>query len=233
MRVTLSAQLLDTLGRDIVLGRYEGRPFPTEGEIARQFSISRSVTREAIKMLTSKGMLLGRPKRGLVIQPQSSWSFLDSDVLRWMMERKFSLPLLRHYTELRRAIEPAAAGLAAVHHDASSVTRISHELSRVEAAERGEGDALAADIAFHVSILEATRNPYFIQFSGLIDASLRVSLRFTNRVKGQCASVRAHRAVLMAIRARKSREAQDAMTVIIDEVIGLIEMAGEGNHMSE
>ena len=109
----LTHGMLDTLGRAIVTGRYEHRPFPTEAEIAKTHGVSRSVTREAVKMLTAKGLVSARPRQGTIVQPASAWNLFDTDVLRWTLERKFSVDLLRHFNQLRVAIEPEAAALAA------------------------------------------------------------------------------------------------------------------------
>src|ERR1700712_5582902 len=104
---------LEAFGRAIVTGSYEGQRFPTEAELAAQHAVSRSVTREAVKMLTAKGLLTARPRKGTTVRPASYWNLFDTDVLRWLLERKFSLELLRQFSELRVAIEPAAAALAA------------------------------------------------------------------------------------------------------------------------
>ena len=64
-------------------------------------------------MLTAKGLLTARPRKGTTVQPPSRWNLFDPDVLRWLLERKFSLELLRQFSELRIAIEPEAAALAA------------------------------------------------------------------------------------------------------------------------
>jgi DNA-binding FadR family transcriptional regulator len=78
----LTYGLLDTLGRAIVTGFYDDSTFPTEAELARQHAVSRSVTREAVKMLTAKGLLTARPRKGTTVQPPSSWNLFDPDVLR-------------------------------------------------------------------------------------------------------------------------------------------------------
>ena len=58
----LTYAMLDALGKEIVTGVYDDRPFPTEAELARRHEVSRSVTREAVKMLTAKGLLTARPR---------------------------------------------------------------------------------------------------------------------------------------------------------------------------
>ncbi len=219
---TLTGQLLQSLGQAIVAGEFDGGGFPTEAEIAEHYRVSRSVTREAVKMLTAKGILAARPRSGISTQPQSHWSLLDPDVLRWMLERKFSYELLRHFTEMRLGLEPAAAALASKNASAEARLRIAHGLERMVAAERGDDDALAADIAFHVAILDATANPFFMQLDELIATALTISIRMTNRIKGHTASIPAHRRVLDAIEARNPTRAATAMTAILGEVANLI-----------
>ncbi|WP_116090526.1 FadR/GntR family transcriptional regulator [Sphingomonas crusticola] len=218
--------MLEDLGRAIVTGHYEGERFPTEDELTARYAVSRTVTREAVKMLTAKGLLKARPRAGTTVQPPSAWSVFDPDVLRWLLERKFSLDLLRHFNELRSAIEPQAAALAAVAGPSPAYDAIEAGLQRMEAAERGEDDTLEADIAFHIAVLEASANPFFLQFRDMVATALRTSIRFTNRFKGRAADVPAHRAVFTAIQASDPVAARAAMTAIIGEVMDFITTAG-------
>ncbi|MDB5707539.1 MAG: FadR family transcriptional regulator [Sphingomonas bacterium] len=225
----LTYGLLDSLGRAIVTGHYHEKTFPTEAELAKQHGVSRSVTREAVKMLTAKGLLSARPRQGTVIQPAASWNLFDTDVLSWLLERKFSLDLLKHFNQLRVAIEPEAAALAAEFGSAADLRRISEGLGRMEAAERGHGDALDADIAFHVAVLRASGNPFYAQFRDVVATALRTSIRFTNRVKGRTASVAEHAAVRDAIAVRDAEGARAAMRHLITEVFELIEHVETGD----
>lgn len=221
----LTFGLLEALGREIVTGRYDDERFPTEDELTARFEVSRTVTREAVKMLTAKGLLRAKPRAGTSVQPPSQWAVFDADVLRWMLERKFSLELLRHFNELRIAIEPQAAALAARAPQGPALQAIEAGLQRMEAAERGEDDTLESDIAFHIAVLEASANPFFLQFRDIVATALRTSIRFTNRFKGRSADVAAHRAVFTAIQARDPAAARDAMTDIIGEVMDFITTA--------
>lgn len=218
----LTYGLLDALGRAIVTGRYDDAEFPTEAELAKQHAVSRSVTREAVKMLTAKGLLTARPRKGTTVQPSSRWNLFDTDVLRWLLERKFSLELLRQFTELRVAIEPAAAALAASAADSDGIAAIRAGYERMEAAETGNDDPLDADIAFHIAILIACANPFYMQFRDLVETALRTSIRFTNRFKGRTASLPQHLAVLSAIEQRDADAAAAAMAVLIADVMTLI-----------
>lgn len=218
----LTQGMLDALGKAILTGHYDAAPFPTEGDLARQYGVSRSVTREAVKMLTAKGLLTARPRRGTSIQPQARWNLFDPDVLRWLLERKFSLDLLRQFTELRLAIEPTAAGLAATSAGPAGVAAIQAGCDRMVAAEAGDDDPLEADIAFHIAVLRASANPFFAQFQDVVTTALRTSIRFTNRFKGRTASLPQHQAVLIAIEQHHPDRAREAMTVLIADVMTLI-----------
>ena len=218
----LTLGLLDTLGRAIVTGRYETRAFPTEAELAKAHGVSRSVTREAVKMLTAKGLVSARPRQGTVVQPTGNWNLFDPDVLHWLLERKFSIDLLRQFNQLRIAIEPEAAALAAQFHDDADLAAIRAGLARMAAAEKGEDDPLDADIAFHIAILRASKNPFYAQFRMMVATALRTSIRFTNRVKGRSANIADHGAVADAIAARDAQEARLAMRRIIGDVLELI-----------
>ena len=221
----LTYGMLDAIGRAIVVGDYDGAIFPTEAELAKQHGVSRSVTREAVKMLTAKGLLSARPRQGTTVQPTTSWNLFDTDVLRWLLERQFSIDLLRQFNELRVAIEPEAAALAARVATADDIERVNAGLKRMERAERGEDDVLESDIAFHVAVLRASRNPFYAQFRDVVSTALRTSIRFTNRVKGRTANVADHAAVRDAIVAGNPEKARKAMRALISDVLELIDAA--------
>ena len=224
----LTYGMLDNLGRAIVTGHYDQRTFPTEAELARQHGVSRSVTREAVKMLTAKGLLSARPRQGTVIQPAGNWNLFDTDVLRWLLERKFSIELLVHFNQLRVAIEPEAAALAAGFAGPGDHRDIAAGLERMRAAEAGEEDPLDADIAFHVAILRASKNPFYAQFRDVVATALRTSIRFTNRIKGRTANIADHQAVAEAILAGDAAAARAAMRRLIQDVLTLIDGGPEG-----
>ncbi|MDQ2764485.1 MAG: FadR family transcriptional regulator [Pseudomonadota bacterium] len=218
----LTYGLLDHLGKTIVTGGYAEKRFPTEAELSKQHGVSRSVTREAVKMLTTKGLLSARPRQGTIVQPDSTWNLFDPDVLRWLLDRKFSIELLRNFNQLRVAIEPAAAALAADFADKDRLALIRSGFRRMQLAETGDDDPLEADIAFHVAILRASTNPFFAQFCDVVGTALRTSIRFTNRIQGRTADIAAHEAVLRAIEARDAEASRTAMLHIIDDVMTLI-----------
>jgi DNA-binding FadR family transcriptional regulator len=144
-------------------------------------------------------------------------------VLRWLLNRKFSLDLLRQFNQLRSAIEPEAAALAAMLADDNELAAISAGLERMKAAESGGDQILEADIAFHVAVLKGSKNPFFAQFQDVVSTALRSSIQFTNRIKGHSASIPDHAAVAQAILKRQPDKARAAMKKIVSDVLELID----------
>ena len=222
---TLTYGLLEAIGRSIVIGEYDKVSFPTEAELARQHRVSRVVAREAIKMLAAKGLLSARPRHGTIVEPNSKWNLLDTDVLRWTLERKFSLDLLEHFNQLRAGIEPEAAALAAAFADKKECAAITAGLARMKAADIGLDDRLESDIEFHSAILKGSRNPFYTQLQDLVQTALRFSIPFTNQIPGDWGHLAAHAAVRDAIVSKDPARARRAMQKLIRTALDKIENA--------
>ena len=226
----LTRRVVEALGQAIVTGTWDAAgAFPIEAELCARFGVSRSVVREAVKMLTAKGLLSARPRRGTVVEPEPHWNLLDPDVLRWLLERAPSPALLAEFTQMRLGIEPQAAALAAQavgRGQAGMLLPIREALARMQAAGAGQDDPLASDIAFHVAILHASGNRFLVQLRELVDTALRISIRMTNARKGVAlASVDDHARVLHAIEAGDPVAAAAAMRALLGEALDLIEAA--------
>ena len=226
----LTRRVVEALGQAIVTGTWDAAgAFPIEAELCARFGVSRSVVREAVKMLTAKGLLSARPRRGTVVEPEPHWNLLDPDVLRWLLERAPSPGLLAEFTQMRLGIEPQAAALAAqavCHGQTGWLLPIREALARMQAAGAGQDDPLASDIAFHVAILHASGNRFLVQLRELVDTALRISIRMTNARKGVAlASVDDHARVLHAIEAGDPVAAAAAMRALLGEALDLIEAA--------
>ncbi|MDE2182732.1 MAG: FadR family transcriptional regulator [Alphaproteobacteria bacterium] len=174
----LVTTIVEYMGRGIVSGSYSGAAERiTETDLSAEFGVGRSCVREALKALGAKGLLGLAPRRGLTVRPQSDWNLLDPDVLRWLADRKPSRGLVRDLIEFRLSAEPAMAGLAAGRTRGPEWSALKGATERVAAAEKGADDILAATIAFHACVVEASGNPFCKQLRALIDTSLRLSFR--------------------------------------------------------
>jgi DNA-binding FadR family transcriptional regulator len=224
-RHNLTHQLTHDLGMAIVQGVYPvGQGLPSEADLCLQYDVSRSATREAVKMLSAKGLISSRPKQCIRVLPESNWNMFDTDVLRWILSSKPSLSLLKEFTQVRVALEPQAAALASVTASYAQLEDIDKALARMVDADQGLDDPLEADIAFHTSILIASNNRFFVQLTEFISTALRVSIRYTNRIKGvPGADVKKHADILDSIKSRNPEKAKLAVVTILEEALELIE----------
>lgn len=225
MQRNLTHQLVHDLGLAIVQGQYAvNAALPSEADICKQFGVSRSATREAVKMLAAKGLLTSRPRQGIRVLPEARWNMFDTDVLGWLLNSRPSLELLLEFTQMRRGVEPNAAALAAENATPEAIADIEAALQRMKDAEAGLDDALESDISFHTAILAASGNRFFAQMSAFVETALRVSIRFTNAMKGVAgADVGAHAQILNAIKKRNPRVARSKVEALLAESIELIE----------
>ena len=224
-KLNLTQQLTHKLGMYIVQGKYStDNRLPSEADICTEFDVSRTATREAVKMLAAKGMISSRPKQGIKVLPQEQWNMFDTDVLEWILSANPSLELLKEFTQMRYAIEPEAAALAAKCADEDSLTPLRQAVARMHNADEGLDDALESDIAFHTAILAASNNRFISQMREFTSTALQVSIRYTNKIKGVAtADVVKHRAVLTAIEAGDSQKAKELMQDLLQEALDLID----------
>jgi DNA-binding FadR family transcriptional regulator len=226
-RITQS--IVEAIGIEILTGKHApAMLLPAEAAIAAQYNASRSVLREAIKVLSAKGLVVGRKRLGTMVTPPSQWNLFDPDVLRWTLQGEFSLPLLLEFTEVRLGIEPTAAGLAASRATADKVLLIEEGVDRMVAAERGEDDRLLADIAFHAAILEASGNRFYNRLKPFVETALQFSIRLTNTLsRDHDAKIEAHRRILDAIKVGDSATARVAAELMLLETRNLIRSGAE------
>src|SRR6476620_11614265 len=109
----LHGQVVHQVGVSIVRGELEPGELMPDDAIVAEPSVSRTVVREAIKVLAAKGLVESRPKTGTRVRPRSDWNLIDPDVLAWQLKAGPTREFLEDALELRRMIEPGAARLAA------------------------------------------------------------------------------------------------------------------------
>ncbi|GAA3827942.1 FCD domain-containing protein [Brevibacterium ammoniilyticum] len=165
----LHERVLDAVGRDIVSGALPPGVVVTTEELRGRYEVSLSVVREVVRVLESLGMVRPVRRLGLVILAMSEWTILDPLVIRWRMALR-PARLLRSLTELRVAIEPEAAALAAAHAEPGEAEEILLLAARMRAAGRtGDVEAfLTADAAFHRAVLRAGGNELFASFDTVV-----------------------------------------------------------------
>jgi DNA-binding FadR family transcriptional regulator len=221
--VNLTQSLVQKLGSSIVRGELPaGQPLPIEAELGKKFGASRTVTREAVKILSTKGLIGQRPRVGTYVHPEDRWDLLDSEVLTWILDRRFSYSLVREFLEVRIGIEPAAAALAAVNATDGEKDLLKQKLEKMKGAINGHFDPVAADIAFHSTILEISHNRFYHQLTPIVETALRFSIRVTNKAKGALADYDAHEKIYKAIRSGSPEASAKACRDLIREALALV-----------
>jgi DNA-binding FadR family transcriptional regulator len=125
-----------------------------------QFDVSRTVLREALKTLESKGLVEARPKIGTKVSPRNRWNYFDHMVLSWIFAAGVDEKLLRQLTEVRLAMEPQAAGNVALTRTIDDLRMMQYWVRQMEKSEASALNLAIADFEFHVTIAEAARNPF-------------------------------------------------------------------------
>ncbi|UZK70285.1 FadR family transcriptional regulator [Sphingomonas sp. S1-29] len=206
------------LGRSILAGAYRPGEFLL-GEVvfAEKLGVSRGVYREAVQVLTGKGLVESRRKLGTRVLPRNRWNMLDPDVLAWGLANNPDLHLLRSLFEIRAVIEPAAAAFAAERHDAADIERLRHALDSMGRLSVFNEEGRAADRDFHAAILTASRNDALITLSAGITAAVGWTSDLVSRGKATPRDpMPDHIAVYNAIADRDPTAAFQAMKDLVD-----------------
>ena len=171
----LHGQLVHELGRRIAGGELDpSQPLVPE-EIGQRFGVSRTVVRETLRVLQSKGMLRARQNVGTYIRPLREWNLLDPDVIQWRLQGDQARRNMRELIELRMAVEPQAAFLAAERADEPTRARLLDAVAAMEAAATARDfDAFTeADVRFHSTLFGASGNMMIEQLAMTVAAALR------------------------------------------------------------
>ena len=170
----LRNMVLDTLGREICSGAIGPDSTFTTESVEDRFQVSRPVVREALRALEALGLVVSKRRVGVRVQPLTQWNVYDLQVIRWRLAGPSRVAQLRSLTELRGAIEPAAARLAAMRAPLNQASELVGLAGRLWAAGR-EGDTerfLQLDREFHALVLEMSGNEMFAQLHHLVDEVL-------------------------------------------------------------
>ena len=221
----LHGSLLAALGMTIASGEYPaGRVLTLDG-VSAQHGVSRSVVREAVRVLESMGMVESRRRVGLTVQPAGKWNVFDPRLIRWRLEGGDRAAQLVSLSELRLGFEPAAAALAAQRADPDQCRVMAAAVSdMVMHGRSGDLDAyLAADKIFHQTLLEASGNEMFRALNGVVAEVLtgrthHGMMPATPNPK----AIELHDEVARAIRMRDAGAAERAMRAIIDEAASAV-----------
>ena len=213
-------QIAAILGTEILKGVYRpGTNIPPEAELIERFQVSRTVMREVMKTLTAKGFVTAKTRIGTRVLDPINWNYFDAHVLAWRvglgLDDEFRLSL----TEVRRAIEPIAAGLAARRRTAADIVALRDQVALMGRSGHTRRSFAEADLDFHLTVGAASGNPLLRSVGGVIEAALVASFSQSSPVDDADdheRTVNTHAAIVDAIEARDEQAAATRMLEAID-----------------
>lgn len=215
----MQKQVIERLGTAIAVGELLPSEQIVPEELAVRHGVSRTVIRECLKVLETKGMVLARQRVGTRIRPREEWNLLDPDVIRWRSSGPDSSRQIEELLAIRGAIEPLAARQASSMATEEQIAVLEQALSAMQVAVAAQDwDAFTeADVAFHRDLLASSGNLIIRQFAEPIEAAIRVRHRLhlvPDRLTEEI--IASHRAIATAIAEHDEVVAEHASRSIVD-----------------
>lgn len=215
----LHGSVVESLGRQIVVGELAPGTVLDIEQLEQELSVSRTVLREAFRVLSAKGLVDARPRHGTYVTSRNAWNALDSDVIRWSAGGPVNTGFFAALNEVRRIFEPSVARLAAERRREEDLEALEHAVTMLATAGRRRDvrGYVSADVAFHQALLAAARNELLSQLAPVLEHSLRLRDTFVAHHHGSDdeAAAEAHRGVLEAVRDQDGAQAELRMRELL------------------
>jgi DNA-binding FadR family transcriptional regulator len=211
----LHARVVDALVPMIVGGKLApGSLLPTEPEMGSRFGVSRSVVREALRVLGAKGLIEVRHGSGTRVTTPDRWDPLDLAVLSALRATVPSATVLRDLLEARTIVECEVAALAAERADAGHHAALNAALATMRASLGDPPRYVTGDSAFHLTLLRAARNRVLERMAQPMHELLSYAQALTDAIPGVLSRALAeHEAIAAAVLRRDAAGAREAMRV--------------------
>jgi GntR family galactonate operon transcriptional repressor len=211
---------VEVIAKRILRGTWQaGQTLDLEA-MQQEFAVSLTALREALKVLAAKGMVDARQKRGTFVRPRADWNLLDGDVLRWQFDSGADTSMLDQLQEVRGIVEPAAARLAAQRRTGEDLEALERALDAMRSAGDDAQAQVAADLAYHRALLDATHNELLQRMEMVLETGLAERDRLVHGTPGHYEDpVPSHRAVFEAIRDQDAELAERSMHVLLDQAV--------------
>jgi DNA-binding FadR family transcriptional regulator len=213
-------QIAAILGTEILRGIHKpGGNMPAEPDLIARFQVSRTVMREVMKTLAAKGLVVSRTRIGTRVRDPLHWNYFDVDVLVWRVRIGLDDDFMRSLTEIRRALEPASAALAARRRTASDIASLREYVREMGQSGHSRQSFAEADLDFHLGVAIASGNPLLRSMASVIEAALAAPFSHSSPIDDASdheVTVNSHAAIVDAIEARDEQAAANAMLEVID-----------------
>ena len=216
----LPTQIVHDVGSKIVHGEITPGTILTSDILEEKFKVSRTVVREALKVLQDKGLTKARTKTGTIVLERSQWNLLDPDVISWLQVSGLSPELVRDLEEVRASYEPWVARIAAKRRGTKDVADLTNALKKMTDAFYDQGPTSPiigeADIAFHEALLAATQNELMKRIGKLFIPLLKIRDDMVRHVVEDADFIVQHQAVLDAVIDEDPDGAEIAMKALLE-----------------
>ncbi|MFC0447550.1 FadR/GntR family transcriptional regulator [Rhodococcus jostii] len=222
----LHETVLDQLGSDIVAGVVAAGTRISADDVVTQYSVSRTVVREVVRVLESLGLLAVRRRVGITVLGEDHWNSLDPSVIRWKLAGPQRFEQLSSLSELRSGIEPLAARLAATRATPEQCGALTAAVIGMSSTSRAaDTDAyLAHDSDFHRTLLAASGNPLLRAMSQIVVEVLEGRTRHSLMPHvAETEAIRLHGVVASSIQMGDPDAAEKAMRAIVTESATAVE----------
>lgn len=174
MAPPLHRRVADSLGRRIAGNELPAGSVVNLAGIEHEYGVSRTVAREAMRLLESLGMVEARRRVGLIVAEARHWRVLSPLVIEWRLAGPGRDSQLRALLDLRVAVEPTAARGAAIHATTEEREQLLELAKRLhEMGHQGLGQTdeyLATDVQFHQTMLRASGNEMLAALDQVVEA---------------------------------------------------------------
>jgi DNA-binding FadR family transcriptional regulator len=181
------------LGRRVVGQEWQpGDAIPREADLSEELAVSRSVIREAFRILGAKGLIRSRTSDGTRVLPREEWRLLDPDVMQWRIAAGDTRDLLLELLRVRAVLEPGVVREATLSASPEARARILAAWdAKVEVFITPDPDLaerrrrfIDTDLEFHRAFLAAVESPLLGQLFNVIEAALRLLFDLQMRARG-------------------------------------------------
>lgn len=208
---SLHIQVARSIARRILSGELpQGSIAPNEMTLCEQFGVSRTALREAIKLLTSKGLLESKPKIGTKVVTRDRWNFLDPQLIEWMDGLSDHVEFCSQFLGLRRAVEPEACALAATHATTEQRIELSEIFQQMEKIAKNfdQETWTKVDLSFHRLIFNSTNNDFYLPFGNILTTMFKLFIVHSSKNGDVC--LNEHKQIYEAIMVGDSNRARKA-----------------------
>jgi DNA-binding FadR family transcriptional regulator len=206
----VTAELVDRIVRGV---HRPGTSLPAEPALCETFSVSRTVVREAVKVLQEKGLVQVRQGAGTVVTPSSMWNMLDELVLGAVVAGDDTLTVLDDVVVTRRLLESDMAFVAARTADQETIDRLGALVDRMDELVDDVLGYRDQDLAFHDTIMQCSGNRIARGVVRALESQVGNTARYTGKGEraGCVASNRGHRRIYERIADHDPEGAAEAM----------------------